>query len=389
MLRNNVGTHAMYPNDREPPSHADGIAIATLYMLVIMILAVVMRLAFRLWMVRTLQWDDGTVLIALFFAIGQSATILIGTKYGMGNTVPPLTEHEMMHVEKVLYVSDLLYVVALSLAKISVFQLLGRLTVRTWQRRLAQWSALAVMIWTVSVFLVLCFRCGASQPWRLSSSHCINTFIFWAAIAPLDIISELTLCALPIFIVKPVQVRIGKKAAVVAAFIFRLFVIITTITRLHYLRRTFSSQDHNPIPTIFAPTITTQCVLCTSVLSACIPCLKPFLDAFDTGMLHVALHKHDGSSAYALGNLSRPKETSGRRSRLVGGDEAEVEGLGTSAAAFAGTEPVRVQLLEDAEGEESGSMSTRTSRALAIQRTDQWSVRSSTRRFILCSSYFS
>lgn len=45
--------------------HGDEIAIATLYLLVMMIMAVWIRLAFRYYMLRSLQWDDGMVSLAL------------------------------------------------------------------------------------------------------------------------------------------------------------------------------------------------------------------------------------------------------------------------------------------------------------------------------------
>lgn len=45
--------------------HVDQIAIATLYLLVMMVMAVLIRLAFRLFMLRSLQWDDVTVSLSL------------------------------------------------------------------------------------------------------------------------------------------------------------------------------------------------------------------------------------------------------------------------------------------------------------------------------------
>ena len=50
-------------------------------------------------------------------------------------------------------------------------------------------------------------------------------FTFWAAISPIDIITELIICVLPIYIVQPVQVVIGKKIAVVVAFVFRFLYV--------------------------------------------------------------------------------------------------------------------------------------------------------------------
>ncbi|KAJ5714611.1 uncharacterized protein N7483_011792 [Penicillium malachiteum] len=103
-------------------------------------------------------------------------------------------------------------------------------------------------------------------------------------------------------------------------------------------------------------------------MTACIPCLKPFLDAFDSGMLNVSLHKRVGGGyssssgagngdSYALASLSQGPKESSNRSRYADDD---IEGLRTSAAAFAVTAPGR---LLDLDGNASGS-------TMAIQRTD-------------------
>jgi hypothetical protein len=84
-------------------------------------------------------------------------------------------------------------------------------------------------------------------------------------------------------------------------------------------------------------------------------------------MLGVGLRKRTGgsrsdsySNSYALGSMNRGAKETIRRSRYV---EDEVEGLGTSAAAFAFTSPVKPQQLEE------------ISPSMGIQRMDQWSVR--------------
>ena len=61
----NIGIRAIYPATKHAPDHVDEIAIATIYLMVMMILAVLIRLAFRLHMLRSLEWDDGTISLAL------------------------------------------------------------------------------------------------------------------------------------------------------------------------------------------------------------------------------------------------------------------------------------------------------------------------------------
>ncbi|PWY92300.1 hypothetical protein BO70DRAFT_402206 [Aspergillus heteromorphus CBS 117.55] len=360
-----IDVRANYPESQVASDYVDGIAIAVLYLMVIMMMAVLIRLSFRLYILRSLQWDDAAISLSLIFAIAQSSAIFQATKQGFGKQQSALSEYEVNTIEKIVYSSDLLYILSLSIAKISVLQLLSRLTVNTLHRRISIWAMILVTMWTIPAFFVLVFRCGIHNPWKLENGHCMNSFLFWVAISPVDIITELIIFILPIYIVNPVQVIVSKKVTVVVAFSFRLFVILTTIIRLIYIRDGYPSPDMTYSG--FKTTITTQCVLCVSLMSACIPCLKPFLDAFQTGMLSVTLHHHlagsqsnSGGNSYALASMGRGIKESARLSRFMG-DEAE--GLGTSAAAFAVTAP----------GErEPGVWRDLT---MSIQRTDQWSVR--------------
>ncbi|KAJ5538223.1 hypothetical protein N7494_007702 [Penicillium frequentans] len=199
----------------------------------------------------------------------------------------------------------------------------------------------------------------------MDDGKCIDTFGFWTAISSIDVLTEFIICLLPIFVIKPVQVSFGKKVPVVVAFASRSTLIIATIVRLVFLHSAPDSTDMTY--SAFETRITTQCVLCVSLITACIPCLKPFLDAFDSGMLGVGLRKRKGGShsdsygnSYALASMSRGAKEATTRSRYM---EDEVEGLGTSAAAFAVTSPAKPQQLGE------------TSHSTGIQRTDQWSVK--------------
>ncbi|OKL55492.1 hypothetical protein UA08_09185 [Talaromyces atroroseus] len=291
-----------------------------------------------------------------------------GTQHGLGKLQSDMSAAQFVTVEKDLYTSDLLYVLSLSLAKVSIFQFLEKLCVEKRHKTICRWSSLLVAVWTVPVFFTLAFKCGTSSPWNMDDGHCIRIFDFWAAISPIDIATELVICILPIYIVKPVQISFDKKVTVIVAFVFRIFVIITTIARLIFMNGANKSlTDMNT--NAFATSITTQLNLCVSLMTACIPCLKPFLDAFDSGMLNVSLRERIGGAysksygashgnSYALSSMTRGVKESNIRSHDV---EDENEGLGTSASAFAVTSPVRL-----ANG---------TDPTMAIQRTDQWSIR--------------
>lgn len=49
-----------------------------------------------------------------------------------------------------------------------------------------------------------------------------SKFSFWLGIAPVDILTELSMIALPILMMLPVQVVLSKKITILVAFIFRV-----------------------------------------------------------------------------------------------------------------------------------------------------------------------
>lgn len=99
--------------------YGDDIAIATLYLMAMMMAAVLTRLAFRFHMLRSLQWNDGTVSLALVFVliwdasrvltilleqafgVAQSSVMLAGTQHGLGKRESSLGPDQLSTVTKV------------------------------------------------------------------------------------------------------------------------------------------------------------------------------------------------------------------------------------------------------------------------------------------------
>ena len=267
-------------------------------------------------------------------------------------------------------------------------------------KTMAKVTSYAVIVWTVAAFFVLAFRCGASRPWAPASGQCIDevspsqsvlgtsTHLLEVSILAWHCTIRYTHRAIHDRAPNPYDATSTSRSLEEGSYCdrihlpgtvrFPLFpdksilltnvrVIAATILRLVCLHTAYSSSDFIFFSVNSA--ITTQCVLSLSVFTACIPCLKPFLDGFDSGMLGVGLHRRTpaGSKAntYELGNFRNTKD-SVMHSRIGSG---EVKGMGYSAAIVAG----------DSEGsrsrrEDSGSVSSTKSDQMIIKRTDQWHV---------------
>jgi hypothetical protein len=196
---------------------------------------------------------------------------------------------------------------SLCLAKISILLLLERLSVSRLHKRITYATVGVVGIWAVIGIIALATQCGSSNPWVTSSPKCINLRAFWIGMAPIDVITELIVIILPVFMLIPVQVAVSKKAVIVAAFIFRLFSIAATVVRLFYIHPA-TMRDSNATFDAVNYNIVTQCVLSVSITTACVPCLKPFLDGFESGFMLISFKGRmpggSNSLSYRMNNLA-------------------------------------------------------------------------------------
>jgi hypothetical protein len=198
---------------------------------------------------------------------------------------------------------------ALCLAKVSLLLLLRRLSVDKMHKKIALCTIGVVSLWAVAGIVVLAARCGKTTPWNITSAdQCINLRTFWIGMAPVDILSELVIITIPVLMVIPVQVAASKKAVIVVAFLFRMLVVAATIARLFYIIPIYPARNFT-FETVSAE-VMNQIVMSFSITTACIPCLKPFLDAFDSGQMAVLIDhgrttgSHSGSRSYPLRDLS-------------------------------------------------------------------------------------
>lgn len=92
--------------------------------------------------------------------------------------------------------------------------------------------------------------------------------------------TEFLFALLAVLLVWPLQMKISKKFTVVVAFGQRLILFIPIFLRLQGLDRTFKS--HDPTLSISTTAIWKQVEITYAIVSASIPCLRPFMAALTT-----------------------------------------------------------------------------------------------------------
>jgi hypothetical protein len=144
-------------------------------------------------------------------------------------------------------------------------------------------------------------------------------------------------------------------------------VVVLTVIRLVLLNGYFSSSD--PIFNSIASGVATQTLLSIAITTACIPALKPLLDAFESGMLGVSFKQ--GSVPGTFNGNSYEMNNSGNKSALRSRNRDGEEGGGGYLAA------IGVQRAKNSNHsrDETGSLDSGKSDAMIIKRTDQWDIR--------------
>ena len=218
--------------------------------------------------------------------------------------------HSSLTIVQAQYVSDYFYSLALGLSKISILLLLHKLMPERLHKRLALATCAFAALWTFATLLALALRCAPHLPWSIPESEvqgsCMNLHTFWIANLPFDIISEIMMLALPVLMMIPVQVAVSKKVVIVVAFAFRLVLVAVTAVRIIYVPNFLPSFNFTMRSVNFF--ILTQTTISVAITTSCIPCLKPFLDAFDSGQMGVKFKDGhpgslSGSRTYPMRNL--------------------------------------------------------------------------------------
>ena len=200
----------------------------------------------------------------------------------------------------------------LGLAKLSVLLLLRGICTDKRHRFVTLATCCAVLLWTVGGIVALAARCGTKLPWTATDvpRQCIDMSTFWIAMLPVDVITEVIIVTIPILLVIRLQTALSKKTVIVAAFMFRLALVAASIVRIPYVISYSPSTDFT-FRTVNTE-ILNQVVLSVSIISACVPCLKPFLDVFESGQMAVILRNgtpHSASNSYPM--RSRGRENGG------------------------------------------------------------------------------
>lgn len=136
--------------------------VAAILSLMFSVLTLATRIQIKM---RNLGHDDWLILGATLMAIGQYAAVYTGLEDGLGRSTELLTREHAADLGKTVMASEVLYLLALALSKLSVVFFMKRLVTR--DHKMAWWAgniAIALTaVWGVASCLAITVGCGPSS----------------------------------------------------------------------------------------------------------------------------------------------------------------------------------------------------------------------------------
>ncbi|OCL14761.1 hypothetical protein AOQ84DRAFT_358631 [Glonium stellatum] len=283
--------------------------------------------------------DDWAIAAAQVFAGLQLIPIVVGLSSGLGKNLDMLDDKEYFEMARVMWwVCNIL---------------VG-----------------AVIAWGIASMIAISVGCSPSThvP-SAAQTTCIGWILRYKLVVAFDVITEVLLVVLPIYLVWSVQMGVKFKLRVVLAFSFRLPVAVLSILFLHYFAE--SRHSSNPGVSVSAAIIFQQAELGYSLIAATVPCLKSFIKSFDTGLgLAVTYATHPyGSGGYG---------GSYKMQSLAKGES--IKSVAEPPSAAAGFQLDRTQnstsiYHPNETPQEDSSIISHGSQEMIIRRDVQWDVR--------------
>ncbi|PYI27936.1 hypothetical protein BP00DRAFT_404037 [Aspergillus indologenus CBS 114.80] len=325
------------------------VVVATLFMSW-MVLVSLFRIYMRLTIIGPWGLDDLLAIFAAILGIANVGVTMEGVNEGLGSTEKHQRASQTEVAEQDLYAANILFLAGHCAAKLSVLFLLQRLGRERSYLRACQGVMVGIVLWAVVSILIVSLKCPFRHPWLIG--QCASILPRWQAITVLDVITELSLLILSLYLVWPIRLTRMRKAGVIGAFGTRIGIVILSIVRQTTLNTIAHTNDL--LLDISDAVILTQVLLHCSIMAATLPCLKPFVVAFNTGWGQGTVGQDGGSYYHQPSTAS----ATGERSHVA-------SGKGRSETS---RQKARDRVAVD-------SSSHRDSQEWIIQETREWSLR--------------
>ncbi|KAK3071924.1 hypothetical protein LTR53_007770 [Teratosphaeriaceae sp. CCFEE 6253] len=294
--------------------HAGLVWVAAILSLMFSVLTLATRFQIK---ARTLGLDDWTLAAGTLVAVGQYIAIYVGLSDGVGTSTALLRQEHAQKLGRTLMATQILFLLAMTLCKLSVVLFMRRLFTREFKMAwLACHIALILtVVWGVGSILTVSVGCGPSHT-VYGSQRCVGKLTRWGVVTGISAFLEIFYVALAFTLVYPLQMARSIKVTVVGAFAFRLLCAVFAALHALYIARYVRSSD--PGLAIANVLVWQQVELGYALIAATIPTLKSFIRGYSKAMGWESSYqeKRGLGGGYNLNSYGRSKNASAQNSRL-------------------------------------------------------------------------
>lgn len=259
--------------------HGPAVVVATWIMMCLMVLAVIARFGTRF----NFEKDGVAICVACVLSMCQSVTVHLAANYGLGRHRENLNAGRYAHYSKAVYASQILKIIIYYLAKLSLALVFVRLTPVKRMRRILWPFILFLTLWTGAAIITHAVQCPLPKPWDLTANGCLNQEALYLTYGNINILTDIVIILLPVAILWDVQIKSSQKRAICSVFVIRIVVCIASALELASLDEYFHNAD-KPWSNV-DPTIWGQVSVNLSIITACIPLMKPLFNMLQFSLI--------------------------------------------------------------------------------------------------------
>ncbi|RMZ89890.1 hypothetical protein DV736_g2868, partial [Chaetothyriales sp. CBS 134916] len=300
-------------------NHGGYVVICGWIMMCFFTIGVLTRLLTRTIPVVTIGLDDIMSGLSMVFGIAQTVVIYISAVNGLGQHQSSLSPKSFRTYATSYYAANILYFLAVYFAKISLVMIIMRLSPAHFVQRLCVGVLLFITAWILAEIFAFAFQSPTPQAWNYTQTRRggVNVPALYYTAAAGDIVSDLLVIILPAYVIWQVQISMKRRLAIISVFFVRICVIICSIIRIPALIHYVTSTDRSWHAV--GPQTWIQIIQCLSILTACTPCLKPFLEALESGFMDLSLGQIRGDTYRAHSGVLETAHSSGHAGQKSSG----------------------------------------------------------------------
>ncbi|PQK15234.1 hypothetical protein BB8028_0005g07480 [Beauveria bassiana] len=254
------------------------IILSTSCVTTLAVTSVFLRLISRRIRKQKLWWDDYLIMFSMMWnwvVLGIGFAMYIE---GVGYHVNSLSKHAVHNISKWLLITEVIYIWNLCWTKLSLLMMYYRIFRLPSFKKQVITVGTFVVCWAISISFLFTFICKPIERLWIPEmpGTCVNEVGVWLANASSTIFSDILILILPIPQIWRLHLKRSGKIGLTMVFGLGFFAVFTSSYRTWVL----FNYDKNDIPYSLAPLLVWSDVeMCAGIISACLPTLRPILNA--------------------------------------------------------------------------------------------------------------